>query len=56
MNYYQIKVSFFRCRDLVIIKLQEDGKKKVGVQEQSGYQFKNTAAHASNARKTPLHV
>jgi hypothetical protein len=54
MNYYQIKVSFF-CRDLVIIKLQEDGKS--GRTEQSGYQFKNTAAQpASNARKTPLHV
>jgi hypothetical protein len=43
MNYYQIKVSFFRCRDLVIIKLQEDGIKKVGVQNKAGINLKNTA-------------
>jgi hypothetical protein len=36
----QIKVSFFRCRDLVIIKLQEDGIKKVGVQNKAGINLK----------------
>jgi hypothetical protein len=40
MNYYQIKVSFFRCRDLVIIKTTGRWHKKSGRTEQSGYQFK----------------